>query len=691
MENYTLLIEIQIENLPANELKTISIHFLKTLKEKLKFYKMKYDSISNFCTSRRLAVKIFKFKKNTISEKKKIIGPLIKNAFHCNGNMKEETLKWIKNNKINIKEIKKIKINEKYHFYYILEKKPEKLNEQLKKIIYFMIKNIPCKKKMIWNEEKIRFSRPIRNILVLLNEKIIPINIFGLSTNRLSYGHLTINNFPIKIEHSKLYTYNFFLKYNVMIDYEKRKEFILNEIKKIEKSINNSKVIINNSLLEEVTSLVEWPLISYGTFDKKFLKIPKKILQYVMEKNQKYFSIIDINTEQLKPYFIFIGNTKKNKIKKIINDHEKVLSSKFDNLSFFIKKDLKIPFNNRISLLKNISFRKKLGNLYEKTERIFHLSKWIAEKFLYNIKIIKKAVFLLKCDLTTFLISECPSLQGIIGEYYSKYFKELPEISLIIKEQYLPCVSGGKLPTQKESFAINIADRIDTITGIFSIKKESKNDNDPLAIRRSVIGIFRIITEKSLNINLSELIKISIQLYGENRKKDDITIKIINFFKKKILSFYQLKGINKKIIQSVLSLNLNNLLSIHKRIISLNNFYKYDKLFLIKKTYKRIQKIVNKLSKEKENVFIKYESILSKQEKKIIKKYKNIFNKIEKEEKIEDFLKIIKEIQKLCYLIEEFFKNSLINHPDKKINSNRVNLLLLIKKIFLYISDFSYL
>ncbi|VFP79101.1 glycine--tRNA ligase subunit beta [Buchnera aphidicola] len=693
MNQKILLIEIQTEDLPSKELKNIAEYFYSSFKKELNKNKIKYKSIILFYTSKKIALKIFSLSYFNKLKYIRKIGPIINKSFDKNNKITEIAKKWLELNKISIKKTEEIHINKKKHLSYIGINKRISLRKILKKIIPNTIKKIPSKKSMLWKENSIRFSRPIHNIMVLLDDKIIQLNIPGINSKNISYGHFLMSPKKIIFNHANQYTTELFKKKYILISYEERKKKILDQIINLSKKINKL-VSINNKLLEEITASTEWPIAHIGQFKKKYLKIPIEILVYTMECNQKYFPLYNIKTKKITNYFIFISNINTKNSKKIIKENEQVLYSKLSNIDFFIKKDQEIKFSERLILLKNISFQKKLGSMYEKTLRIKKLSQYIAKIVNSNLDLTKKAAILSKCDLTTNIITECTALQGIIGMHYALQNKEKKDVAVSIKEHYLPKFSQSILPTTKISCAISIADKIDSITGIFSIGKSPKNNQDPFALRRAAIGIIKIIIKKKININLKKLIKKSINLYNHIKQKKIIQKSILQFIYSKYMSLY-IKKYNKNIILSVLSLKLVNLVEIDIRINTLTKFKKNNNIENILNIYKRINNILSK-KKDKMKVIkvnpltLKCTEKFTKYENKLIRLIKFIQKKFNTKEQI-NYLLLLKNIQKLCQPIEEFFKNSFVYDKNIKIRSYRIFILKKIKKIFLYITNFSYL
>ncbi|VFP81010.1 Glycine--tRNA ligase beta subunit [Buchnera aphidicola (Cinara kochiana kochiana)] len=692
MKQKNFITEIQTEDLPSRELKNIAEFFYSSVKKELNYYDIQYKSINLYYTSKKIALKILSLLYIQTNKYIRKIGPLIEQAFSNNGNITPLTRLWLQSHNISIENTEKIQINKKKYLNYTKKQKTPSLHKILAYILSKIIKKIPFKKSMIWNTNSIRFSRPILNIMSLLNHKIISLDIPGITYKNISHGHFLMAPEEIIFTHADQYTTDLFIKKYIIINYKERKKNILIQLNYLSKQINKS-ININKKLLEETTASVEWPIAYLGQFKKKYLKIPPEILINTIENNQKYFPLYNKEKNTITNKFIFISNVNSINEKKIIRENEQVLRAKLSNINFFISKDQKIKFSDRLYLLKNISFQKNLGSMYDKTLRIKKLSQYIAKKINTDTQLIKKSAILSKCDLTTNIITECTALQGIIGMYYALNNQENKQVSLAIKEHYLPNFSQSSLPTQKISCVLSIADKIDTIVGIFSIDKQPTNHKDPFALRRASIGIIRIIIEKKININLYKTIQKSKNLY-KHIKKEKIIQLILNFIFSKYISLYS-KKYNKRIIQSVLSLQLTNILDINKRIDALTSFQKTHNLNIITVIYKRINNIISKTIKKLKLIKINTDYLYCQKnfllhENKLIKQIKAITKEINKTKKI-NYLNLLININQLCKPIEIFFQKSFINDPKIKIRSHRIFILKKIKKIFLCITDFSHL
>ncbi|CAL4319612.1 glycine--tRNA ligase subunit beta [Buchnera aphidicola] len=644
------LFELRTEELPADILRDLSESFFNNFKKLLIVYHIKYEKIFCFTTPRRLAIKLY----------------LLSN---------ENYYSFSKEKKI----ISLVKLNEKE------KKNPKKVIYFLSKIINFSIKKIISSKLMKWDSNEYRFYRPVRNILALLNKEIIDIKLFNISATRTTTGHLLMHNQKITLTHAKEYPSLLKKEGKIIPDYEERKKIILKKMLKKTKKINGI-CKINKNLLEETTSLVEWPDILIGKFEKKFLKIPLKILIHVIQKIQKCFPIYE-KSNKLKNYFLIVTNIITKNSKKIIFGNETVIHSRLLDIEFFLKKDSFIKLENYLPNLKNIIFQEKIGTIFDKTIRLKKLSEWISIFTKADLKDAIRASMLSKCDLVTNMVFEFPELQGIIGSYYAAYNNESLPVINAIKEQYYLFKRNKKIPSHPVSCTLLIADKIDTISSMFSINKIPSGEKDPFSLKRAALGIIKIILFNQININLTELIKKSIDYIPlSNNKK--IIFQIKQFILNRLFNFYKDQGYSIKIIKSVLSLELEKLIEINNRIIEISSLK--SELILLIAIYKRIQNILKK-NKEKINTTINEKILIDLSEIELFhafKRSKKIINELLDKKKYKNSLL---EIINLQNFIEKFFKTTIIYHENQDIRLNRLLLLQKIKKIFLKITNFSLL
>ncbi|WMY97675.1 MAG: glycine--tRNA ligase subunit beta [Arsenophonus sp.] len=682
--NQTFLVEIGTEELPSKYIHKIIFSLKEKIKEQLKKNYFSYKSLFYYATPRRLAIKIvhihFTREYNSLINSKKFCNKIQSFQQNFLNNQKE---KYFSRKKISSLDLNNENIYKKNDIKFDIK-------ESLFLIFKKTLKKISIPESMRWGVGKTYFIRPIRTFTMLLNHQLIDGEIHGIKNKRFILGHRFIGKRKIKINFADEYPNILFNHGKVIADYQQRKDTIVKQLKNKIKQINGV-IKISSSLLEEITYLVEWPVILIGQFDKFFLSLPKEIIVTIMEKNLRYFPIYN-NKNQLMPYFAFVSNIDSIKPQEIIIGNEKVINARFLDINFFLKKDLNLSLEKYLPFLKKITFHKKLGSLYDKTKRLELFSSFIANYINGNVFYAQRAALLSKCDLATSMVFEMPHLQGVVGMYYAAHNKEKKEIAIAIKEHYQPYFHGDHVPNYKTSDILAITDKIDTLVGIIGTNSnnEIKSDKDPFGLRRLAFGILSIIIKKKYDLDLSILIDKSIKLYQNKLNNTETKKKVLNFLLKKINSWYIARGYNKNVIKSVLNVSPTNMIDIDIKINTITYFKKNKLMQNIIKIYKRIFNILQKNNIELNNN-IDFNQLIYNEEIELASKVVYL-------EKISiplfsyrKYKKILINMLELEKSIELFFQNVIILDKNDKLKKNRLTILYKIHNLFFKITNFSLL
>lgn len=629
------LVEIGTEELPAKKLNNIAKNFKSNFVSELLEKKISYQEIKLFFSPRRLAIKV-----------------------------------------------KKIYFNKKNTLY---------LKKILPEIVLNSLKKISVVKFMRWGEkDEQKFIRPINNVTMLLNDKLISGNLFGINSNRIILSHrFMAKKQKLLLKDADYYEKLLFLEGKVIVDYQTRKNIIQKDIKNILFK-EKKKLIINNNVLEEVNSLVEWPIVMIGKFRDEFLLLPEEILIIIMEKHQRYFPIYDENNKLISK-FIFVSNIETKNKQKIVQENEKVLNAKFSDAKYFFDLDRKKNLNDYLPELKNIIFHEKLGSMFDKTERIKNVSIWLSKQIGANTINSIRAALLSKCDLMTNMVCEFTEAQGIIGMHYAYFNGEEKEICIAMREQYQPNTYKDKVPNNLISCILSIADKIDTIVGMFGLDINVTSDRDPFGLRRISLSIMRIIVENNILLNLRSLIEITIISYNNNNyklKNKDIVNKVINFMFNRLFNWYKKNGYSIDILQSVMKCKNDLPIDFYMKLKAIKNFYSFPESIILSTLNKRICNILSKTN-VKPLKKINHLFLIKKEEFDLVENIKKIKIKIKNFIEKKLYIKILFELVKLDKNLNNFFKNVMINADEKNIKINRITILFKIKKMILLVSDLS--
>ncbi|VFP78519.1 Glycine--tRNA ligase beta subunit [Candidatus Erwinia haradaeae] len=688
MNNQTFLVEIGTEELPPKTLRSLAEAFADNFTNRLNKESIIHGKIHWFATPRRLALQVEKLgtdKRSYIIKKR---GPTIQSAFDANGEPTPAAKGWAHSCGIRVDQADKLITNNGSWLTYCFKKIRPCVQILLPEIIEESLARIPMPKAMQWNESKIQFIRPIHNVILLLGDTLIETKILGIYSTRTTYGHRFMGIPYFSIPHADQYQKILFTLGKVQANYHTRKEFIRKEIHK-SASIIGGVVILSEELLEEVTSLVEWPVVLTGRFKKTFLRIPNEALVQTMQSHQKYFPIYNKSGELL-PYFIFVSNIESKDTEKIISGNEKVLHSRLTDAEFFFQKDRYHRLEHYLPHLKRVLFQKNLGTLYDKTQRVKKLAGWIAMQIGGNVNKAQRAGLLSKCDLMTKMVFEFTETQGFIGMHYARQDGESEEVAIALREQYQPRFSGDCLPSGEISCSLAIADKIDTIVGIFSVGLHPKNDKDPYALRRAALGILRIIIEKKLPLDLHLLIHETVRLY-ENQLINSKTIDdIIYFVLSRLRSWYHDQGHRNDTLQAVLARRPFKLVDLDLRINAITHFRSLKQAQDLSATNKRISNILSKTT-DSLNTQVNKALLIEPEEIQLADQINNLYVILPLYYADSRYQEALMKIASLNKIINSFFNKVMVNSIDKELRVNRLTLLYKFQSLFIEIADISLL
>ena len=671
MKELDILIEIGIEYPPINFLKKIELKFRIIFEEYLDKYHIKYSNIKSFSESKRFGIigKVFNKQKKYIVEK---IGPSEEAV------KKNKTLSYhfAKSCNVTVDKIIFKVINKKKMLYFQKEGENHKINYLLKNIINLSLKKIASNEYcMRWQENNIlyKFIRPIRSIIVLLNDKIIPIELFGVKSSNVSYSHHN----KIYINHVKSYI-NILKINNIILFAEERKKILLKKINSLVIPLEKPFFILNDIYITNIIYMISFPFVILCRFNEKYISLPKEIILLTINK-QKCISVN--NNKYISQYFIAVINI--TAIKNILNikkNIEQTINSRLEDAYFFYKKDKNICLLDNIKLLNNISFRDGLGTLLDKINRMLLIVKYFCNTLNLNYlekSYLYRACIFSKIDLTMNIIREFPTLSGIIGYYIALYNFEDYNVSYAIKDHYLPVSNKGILPNTKISSILSIIDKTDNFIATVLSKEKFYGNGDPFFTRRNIISIYRISIFSNIDINFSILLLKSINTFNNNHyTKNNIFLEnAISFIKNKIFFWYKEQNFSQENFLYANSKNhlFESTLTFHKRILFFNNIQKkkvWEDFILI---YKRLKNIIKKYYNKNKQFLLNKELFLTYEEKVLYKNILNIKNNIYIYEN--NFFDMFNYIYTLRIYVNNLFKNIIIFTEKENILYNRILLL----------------
>ena len=680
-----LFIELFSEEIPSKLQIDTRRKIKQIFEEKLQIKEIKFNSSKSFSTPKRLVFVIDGLPEKIEQKGKNLKGPKADSPqVALDG--------FIKSNNLNKSDIYKKKI-EKGEFYFA-NTKPKIINilQELQHIVPSVMRDYSWKKSMKWSSYDLNWGRPLRSIIALFNNKVINFDYFHLQSNNLTFVDGINGEKQKKVSNFKSYL-SILKSKNIVLDHEKRKEIILKKFKNI-CNLKKLKNHFNEKLIDEVVNLVEKPNVIVGKFDKIYLKIPKEILIITMQQHQKYFPLLDKN-DKLTNLFLLVANLpdKKGYIKI---GNQRVIESRLSDAKFFWDKNKTQNLVKQVSKLKNLSYFKRLGTFYEKTQRLRKLASLISDQLNLNKEKVEIVSSICKADLVSDLVGEFPELQGIMGKYFAieQGFEE--DISMAISDHYLPIGVNSDVPKKILSSAVAIIDKIDVLVGFFGINEKPSSSKDPFALRRNAIGLLRIIMENKLNIQLKDLINYSIVIYGEqnvNFPNNLVAKDVLLFLRERFRSLLKDKKIRNDIIDAVdTSYAGDDFLKLYQKCLIINKNISKDICKNIIGTYKRASNIIDQeLRNEKEKIIGHPEaSLFTKDEEKYlfekINEIRKYFSSTKKQESYEETLKILAEAKPTT---DNFFDNVIVNDENIDIKKNRLELLQMFCRTFNNFIDFS--
>lgn len=698
-----LIFEIGTEELPFSCIKEGTSGLKTILADKLNENRLEFSSIKTFSSPRRLAALVEDLSATQKSGEKIVTGPPAGIAFNKEGNPTEAARGFAKSLNLKVSELEKIEVEGRG--LYLGKKITEagkKTEDVLSGILKDSILSLNFSKQMTWADYDISFIRPIRWILALYGNKVINFSIVDLNSGNVTYGHRTIGSSPIIIEDSENYFKLLEDRGRVIAEGKKRKKLILDQIKHLEDKVWNNKfrVVLNKDLLEEVVNLVEIPNVIAASFPDKFLYIPKELLIEAIQHHQKYFAVLG-ESGDVSTHFIIVQNGVRDEKGSVKKGNERVLRARLSDAAYFYEADRKHDFDYWTNKLKGVIFFSGVGSMYSKAGRLEKISNYIAgllkegtddrksrDKNLQEN--LSRASMLCKCDLVTNMVVEFPTLQGAVGRQYARERGENDAVSAAVFEHYLPRFAGDVLPSEDTGLILSIADKIDTITGMFAAGKIPTGSEDPFALRRKASGIVLSVLKGRYDFNLDGLIDYSMKLFEgcpglKDRGKTGVPEEIRDFIITRFRFMLEKEGRRLDILDSILGSGCNSILDISLRYDALEEFISNKDIKRISLPMIRCKNIIGKREFGKVNSGL----LIEECEKELYLSAGKKENLIKKFTCTKDYKAVLKELHEFGDLVDTFFDRVLVMDKDIKVRSNRINLIKQIMDLYLMFADFS--
>jgi glycyl-tRNA synthetase beta chain len=684
----TLLIEIGTEELPPHGLSKLSEAFSKALDLGLTNAGMPSDKVEHFVTPRRIAARFSNIPKMQPTRTVQKRGPAITSAYDAKGNPTNAALGFAKSCKVDISQLKTLETEQGSWLVFEQEEGGTLLVDILPAMVQKAINDIPAKKRMRWGDGNEEFLRPIHWLTVVHGSEAIPIEVLGIKASGYSRGHRVHSPEPLLISNANEYL-PILRQAKVIADFTERKELIQNAIQILGKD-QGGQTVVPPELLDEVSGLVEWPVPLSAQFDQSFLEVPQEALISSMQNHQKCFAIKNPHGKLLNT-FVLVSNTDASPSDNIIRGNERVMHARLADAKFFYNQDRKNPLSVRLEGLKNMIFQKKLGTLYDKSQRISKLAGTIAKQINVPSRFAEVAGKLCKADLLTEMVFEFPELQGIMGNYYARFDGESDEVCVAIQESYLPRFAKDILPETSTGICVALADRLDTLIGIFGIGQLPSGDKDPFGLRRQALAILRILIEKQLPLDLEDLCQKARQGYG-GLIDEEIIQQVLHFCLERFKAWYQEQGISLQTIEAVLANRITEPFDCSKRILAVSHFQTLPEAEHLAAANKRVRNILQKSGGStnlQQLPAVKPDLFIESAEKNLYMAIENLKRQTEPliaDGKYQEALVLLANLQQV---VDNFFDEVMVMSDDENLRINRIRLLGHLSALFMQIADIS--
>ena len=687
MTTQNFLVEIGTEELPPKALKTLATSFADNVEAELNQAGLTFDKIEWFAAPRRLAVKVLNLTTQQPSKEIEKRGPAVSAAFDAEGKPTKAAEGWARGCGITVEQAERIATDKGEWLVHRAKIEGQPTKNLLNDIVANALAKLPIPKPMRWADKTVQFIRPVHTVTMLLGDELIEGEILGVASARTIRGHRFLGEKEFEIQHADQYPQLLREKGSVVADFNERKAEIFAKSQAKATALGGV-ADIEESLLEEVTSLVEYPNVLAAKFEERFLAVPAEALVYTMKGDQKYFPIYDKDGKLL-PHFIFVSNINPEDPTAIIEGNEKVVRPRLTDAEFFFKTDLKQKLVDRLPRLETVLFQQQLGTLKDKTDRIEQLAGEIAKQIGADEAKAKRAGLLSKCDLMTNMVFEFTDTQGVMGMHYARHDGEDEEVAVALNEQYMPRFAGDELPKSLVASAVALADKFDTLTGIFGIGQAPKGSADPFALRRAALGALRIIVEKNLPLDLEDLVKKSAALFGDKLTNQNVVADVVDFMLGRFRAWYQDEGIAVDVIQAVLARRPTRPADFDARVRAVSHFRTLDSAEALAAANKRVSNILAKADAAIGEINLT--ACVEQAEKALAEAVLVLRTEVQPLIAQSDYTAVLDKLANLRAPVDSFFDNVMVNAEDPALRQNRLAILNTLQGLFLQVADISVL
>ncbi|MGL5948622.1 MAG: glycine--tRNA ligase subunit beta [Aeromonas sp.] len=688
MPQHTFLVEIGTAELPPKALRSLAEAFAANFQTELSKADLAFGHVEWFASPRRLALKVHELAGEQPSKSVEKRGPAVTQAFDADGNPTKAAEGWARGNGITVAQAERLVTDKGEWLVHTAKVEGRPASELLGELVSQALAKLPIPKMMRWGDKPTQFVRPVFTVTLLQDTAIVPATVLGVASDRIIRGHRFMGQSEISLASAHDYPAVLESQGRVMADFMARKTKIKADVEAAAAAVGGI-ADLDDSLLEEVTALVEWPVVLTANFEEKFLAVPAEALVHTMKGDQKYFPVYDA-AGKLLPKFIFVTHIESKDPQQIISGNEKVVRPRLADAEFFFNSDLKHSLASRLPRLESVLFQQQLGTVKAKVERIEAMAGFIAAQIGADVTQAKRAGLLSKCDLMTNMVGEFTDTQGVMGMHYARHDGEDEVVALALNEQYMPRFAGDALPGSLVACAVALADKFDTLAGIFGIGMLPKGDKDPFALRRAAIGALRIMTEKQLDLDLVTLVNEAVRVYGDKLTHATTATDVVDFMLGRFRAAYQDEGIGADVVQAVLARRPTRPRDFDARVKAVSHFRSLDAALALAAANKRVSNILAKVEGELPSN-VQANLLVDAAEQALAQQVATLQNELAPLFATGNYQAALTRLAALREPVDTFFNEVMVMADDAALKANRLALLNNLRNLFLQVADISLL
>jgi glycyl-tRNA synthetase beta chain len=685
MRTETLLVEIGTEELPPKALKSLAEAFASGFKGTLESAELSFAEVSYFAAPRRIAIQVTELSNQQQDKTIEKRGPAVNVAFDPDGKPTKAAEGWARSNGITVAQAERLSTDKGEWLLHRAHQAGQSIEQLLQDLVEKALAKLPIPKVMRWGDSDAQFIRPVHTVCAMFGADLVDIEIFGIKSGNQLNGHRFHATAPVSLSHAEEYATALKAAY-VIADFAARRNSIAEQL-----SSNASALSLvadyDEDLLDEIASLVEWPVVMQASFDKAFLAVPKEALIYTMKDDQKYVPLLDQSGE-LSSTFLFVSNIDSQDKTQVIQGNERVIRPRLADAQFFFETDKKNTLESRLESLRSVVFQKQLGTLADKSDRISNIAGKIAAQLNADAKAAQRAGLLSKTDLMTNMVMEFPDVQGVMGMHYANHDGEDSVVANALFEQYLPRFAGDIIATNPISVSVALADKLDTLVGIFGIGQLPKGDKDPFALRRAAIGVLRTIIDNNLSLDLVDLVEAAHDTLVDKLTNTDCKTQVLDFVLSRFNAIYSDQGISADAIQAVASKRPTQPSDFDARIKAIAEFKQNSAAESLAAAHKRTANILNKNAPATRHQC--EEAILTQtEEKDLYSAIKVVKQSLAAESEARSYADALQIIASLKQPVDAFFEHVMVMADDEALKNNRLGLLTELRELLESVADIS--